>query len=511
MTTRTRVRLVALVASALLSAWIWQPAPAAAKPRGVSVKSVSAEIADGVRDVAYSAAADTLWATVGTGDPITSAALLALDPFQLTTTASYPAPTPRPPMGEPARPQELAAIVVDDSHGDVWMTSPSQRGYAVFHDPQSWSFRGGGFPSPRDVVVGEAGNRVYLSVSGEVGVISTETNPTELPAIDLGEDTQPTTLALVGSGAQTRAVTVDERTGALLVIDPANRTVRRLAGVAGATTVAVAPDGESVYLAGPSLPQIVVIDLVSGQQTATIALPSGAGALAYGAEDRLLYATLPGSSALAIVDLTTNEIGATVQLSGTPTQVVHAKGVVFVPLSTAATGADTMMALFVSTTPPVDPDPVGSTVQVGVSLGGAEGLALSVDSGSVDLGAAELSPDLERYTATATLPRVTVLDNRRTDPGWSLVAQAAPFRAGDQPAPQAGLGWRPRVLAADSRRPVVGPEVLPTAGLSTPRTLAGAEPGSGRGSTVLGAELGFEAPSSTKPGNYRTVLTLILV
>lgn len=92
MTTRTRVRLGALATGALLAAGTWQPVPAAAAPRSISVKSVSADIADGVRDVAYSPASDTLWATVGTGDPVTSAALLALRPYELTTTASYPAP-----------------------------------------------------------------------------------------------------------------------------------------------------------------------------------------------------------------------------------------------------------------------------------------------------------------------------------------------------------------------------------------------------------------------------------
>lgn len=406
MTTRTRVRLGALATGALLAAGTWQPVPAAAAPRSISVKSVSADIADGVRDVAYSPASDTLWATVGTGDPVTSAALLALRPYELTTTASYPAPIPRPPIGQPARPQELAAVAVDDSHDDVWMTSPSQRGYAIFQDPQSWSFRGGGFPSPRDVIVDQAGDRVYLSMSGGLSVISTEPNPTELPVIDLGEGTQPTTLALVGSGAQTQVVTVDERTGALLVIDPATRTVRRLAGVAGATTVAVSADGQSAYLAGPGRPEIVVVDLVSGQQTATITLPSGAGALAHDAQNRLLYATLPGRSALAIVDLTTHEIGATVQLSGTPSQVVRAKGVVFVPLSTAASSTDTITALFVSASSPGDPDPVDdSAVQVGVSLSGAEGLALRVDfelSGSRRSGSESGSRSLHRDRCPAS-------------------------------------------------------------------------------------------------------------
>lgn len=494
-----------LATGVLAMTLLWQPRPAAAEPRSISVRSNQAEIADGVRDVAYSAASDTLWATVGTGDPVTDAALLAIRPSDLTTSMSYPAPVPRPPSGQPVRSQELDAVAVDDRHGRIWSTSPSQHGYAAFNDQRSWSYRAGGFPSPRDVLVDDLGDRAYLSVTGALAVISTAGYTSELPAIPLGDGAQPTTLALVGSGAQAKVITVDETTGELLVIAPADRTVRRLAGVAGATTVAVTPGGERAYLAGPGLPQIAVIDLVAGEQTAAIPLASGAGALAYDGANQLLYATQPGASALAIVDLAANQVASTVQLSGMPKQVLFAKGALFVPLSTPVTTADTLTALYVSTTPPADPDPTDDAgVEVGVTIAGAGGLTLGFDSTSVDLGSARLDDDLDHYTASGVLPRVTVLDNRSTDPGWSLVGQVTAFRSDTGAASEADLGWRPRVVSADSGQAVsAGPEVVPRAGLATPRVLAEGRPG-------LGAELGFTAPSSIDPGSYRAVLTLTL-
>lgn len=297
----------------------------------------------------------TLWATVGTGDPVTDAALLAIRPSDLTTSMSHPGTGP-------AAAERTAGPVAGTgrrggrrpSRPDLEHQSQSARIRSLQRSAVR-SYRAGGFPSPRDVLVDDLGDRAHLSVTGALAVISTAGYTSELPAIPLGDGAQPTTSRSSGP-AQAKVITVDETTGELLVIAPADRTVRRLAGVAGCHHGRGHPGGERAYLAGPGLPQIAVIDLVAGEQTAAIPLASGAGALAYDGANQLLYATQPGASALAIVDLAANQVASTVQLSGMPKQVLFAKGAFFVPLSTPVTTADTLTALYVGRPrPPADP------------------------------------------------------------------------------------------------------------------------------------------------------------
>jgi len=135
--------------------------------------------------------------------------------------------------------------------------------------------------------------------------------------------------------------------------------------------------------------------------------------------------------------------------------------------------------------------------------------SLEGTSGLVNLGVAEELED--RYRATGEIVPVRVQDTRAGDPEWSITAQVSDFVAGGQTLPAKYLGWTPEVLE-DGGDAVAGPAV-PSGfeegdGLSVARTLAEAEAGHARGSSLVGADLDLQLPLDAPEGTYTATLTL---
>ncbi|VTR78189.1 hypothetical protein [Cellulomonas hominis] len=117
--------------------------------------------------------------------------------------------------------------------------------------------------------------------------------------------------------------------------------------------------------------------------------------------------------------------------------------------------------------------------------------SLEGTSGLVNLGVAQELED--RYQATGEIVPVRVQDTRAGDPEWSITAQVSDFTAGDRTLSAKYLGWTPEVLE-NGGDAVAGPAV-PSGfeegdGLSVARTLAEAEAGHARGSSLVGAGRG---------------------
>jgi phosphate ABC transporter phosphate-binding protein len=116
-------------------------------------------------------------------------------------------------------------------------------------------------------------------------------------------------------------------------------------------------------------------------------------------------------------------------------------------------------------------------------------------------------------TATGAMNPVTIDETRNTFPGWSVIGQSSDFTnptstpPGDIPGNQ--LGWAPNDTAL-APGAVLGPVVPPAApGLGTfAATLADAVPGTGFGTSTLGANLTFAIPPLVPSGAYTGVLTL---
>jgi len=161
-------------------------------------------------------------------------------------------------------------------------------------------------------------------------------------------------------------------------------------------------------------------------------------------------------------------------------------------------------------TDPGDPDPPLQPGQVTVSFdvdAAAGGLSLAVSGTAVDLGTAEINPGLDKLTAYGVLPDVTVADTRANDLGWSASGSVGAFEG----APEAKLGWTPRVLSATTGQTVVpGSFVHPANGIAGGAGLATGTAGSGKGTAVLGADLILETPTNTPAGEYSSVVTLTI-
>ena len=116
-------------------------------------------------------------------------------------------------------------------------------------------------------------------------------------------------------------------------------------------------------------------------------------------------------------------------------------------------------------------------------------------------------------TATGTMNPITIIDTRNTYPGWSVVGQASDFTnpTADPPGVISGnqLGWVPTSTSlADGA--FISIAVAPDApGLGTyPTELALAVPGTGFGTSTLGANLTLAIPPTVPSGAYAGVLTL---
>ncbi|PNW10537.1 hypothetical protein C1632_01825 [Microbacterium testaceum] len=139
-------------------------------------------------------------------------------------------------------------------------------------------------------------------------------------------------------------------------------------------------------------------------------------------------------------------------------------------------------------------------------------LSLSVPAGATaTFGQAQLINN--KSTSTATLPEVTVTDERVVSKkGWTLTQTVGAFTSDSATFTAANLGVAPKVNAAGTTATGVTAAAAQTAGSAVyPATFAGAAAGSGTGVTKLSADLTLVAPSDAPAGTYTSKMTLTLV
>lgn len=147
-------------------------------------------------------------------------------------------------------------------------------------------------------------------------------------------------------------------------------------------------------------------------------------------------------------------------------------------------------------------------VRVNITQQASGGLALSLSGNVADLGVATLSSDLTSLVAEGEFPVATVADTRTTNPGWTLTASSTDF-TGFATIPGSVLGITPEVVSADEGVTVTpGPAVPAGTGFTAGTTLATAPAGRGTGTSRVGADLFFKAPTATPPGAYVSTVTV---
>jgi Bacterial Ig-like domain (group 3) len=142
-------------------------------------------------------------------------------------------------------------------------------------------------------------------------------------------------------------------------------------------------------------------------------------------------------------------------------------------------------------------------------------LVLTAGGPTVDLGPLALNSANSLLVSNAKdINPVTVTDTRAGNLGWNVNGVVGDFKdSANDTISSTGLGWTPKIIDSQSVQNVTaGALVAPGgSGLSTPHLLASAAPGASIGTAHLGATLQLQAPTSTKPGQYTTTLTLTAI
>ncbi|MCG7417764.1 hypothetical protein MHY30_09665 [Microbacterium sp. ACRRU] len=160
---------------------------------------------------------------------------------------------------------------------------------------------------------------------------------------------------------------------------------------------------------------------------------------------------------------------------------------------------------------PAAPPAGDQSIAVTVPDQGSGELTWSIEGTSalVDLGVA--SEELDHYHASGEIVPIRIQDTRAGNPGWSLTAQVSDFLAGGEAVSSKYLGWTPEVLETAGGA-VAGAPVASGfdegQGLSIARTLAQANDGHERGSSLVGADLDLKLPLETPRGTYTATVTL---
>lgn len=284
------------------------------------VVAVHADVAGSLYQGAYSAVSDALFITSSGRPPVTESALSKVDPETLEIIA-----TATPPEDTASRSQKVAAvygIAVDDATGTVWVTNSRSSSIAVYAQDDLSLIRQ--FPhdsadTAHAVAVDEGRHHAYVSEYGanHVAVFDTE----ELERIATIE------IPSTRNGALFRAmnVTIDVKgdrfyvaspnTNEVAIITLADMAVERVVPLPGrpggshsetraASSVAVVPGGDTLFVASQADDSVFVIDMTGDAPEVTHVVPVGAQALfvAWDPVSELAYVATRMADTIGVID-----------------------------------------------------------------------------------------------------------------------------------------------------------------------------------------------------------------
>ncbi|MEV4742872.1 YncE family protein [Streptomyces sp. NPDC049555] len=273
-------RRTAVVALALAAGTVpLTTGTASAAPHPSTV--VSAPLAKGLYQSAYSERHHVLWATTAVGrPPVTSSALLKVDPKTLEVKATYTPPVTDTATGAV---EAVYGVAVDDEHDTVWTTNTRNNSLAVYS--QRTGKHLATLPNvahAREVVVDERHDLAWAGGFGDGTVVAFDTRTFK----EKKRVTVP--------GATPAGLAVNERTGTvyatdlkgnrLIAVSPYAKDPSFIPAGNGPISVALSPDGRTAYTADQAAGGISVVDLRKKAVTRTV--PTGAGALSVATDRR---------------------------------------------------------------------------------------------------------------------------------------------------------------------------------------------------------------------------------
>jgi YVTN family beta-propeller protein len=189
---------------------------------------------------------------------------------------------------QPASPPSARLYVTNEMSGDLTIIDPEARrviGRVALGK------------RPRGIVAGPDGRLLYIALSG---------SPVGGPGVD--ESTLPP---------------ADKAADGIAVFDVAEgRVLRIIRGVSDPETVAVSPDGRTLYVASEDTGQLIVFDAASGGRRGAIPIGGEPEGVAVSPDGRLVYATSEEDNQVAVVDARTLRVRARVPVGERPRNAV---------------------------------------------------------------------------------------------------------------------------------------------------------------------------------------------
>lgn len=319
------------------------PAAAAATPERAPTKKPSyavrsAELAQGLYQVAHSARNDVLWVTSSVGyPPVTRSRLLKVDPRSLKLLSAHTPPVTDEATGAL---EAVYGVAVDDVHNTVWVTATLSNSLAVY------SQRTGrhlatlpGVRHPRDVAVDITRGLAWCSALEEGGIV----------AFDLRTYEEKKRVTV--EGAWPAGVAVDPHTGNVYAADLAkNRLIevsrrsdrpRMLPAGQGSIDVALSRDGRTACTANQAAGTVSVVDLATAEVTHEIKTGAGTLAVATDACTGHVFAANKDAGTTSVVNPREGTVVATLPTGANTDHVILAHGTAYV-VDKAAAGPGAM-------------------------------------------------------------------------------------------------------------------------------------------------------------------------
>ncbi|MFF1546448.1 YncE family protein [Streptomyces sp. NPDC058291] len=307
----------------------------------------SAELAQGLYQVAHSARNDVLWVTSSIGfPPVTHSRLLKVDPRTLKLLTGY-----EPPLSDPATGavEAVYGLAVDDVHDTVWVTATLDNALAVYCQRTGRHLdKLPGVQHPRDVAVDVARGLVWCSALEEGSIV----------AFDLRTHRERKRVTV--EGAWPAGLAVDPFTGnvyaadlaksRLIEVRPGSDQARLLPAGQGAIDVALSADGRTAYVANQAAGSVSVVNLAAG--TVTNEIKTGAGSLAVATDARTgrVFVANKDAGTTSVVDPVGGAVVADLATGANTDHVIVVHGTAYV-VDKAAAGAQSLDSIHrVSTT-----------------------------------------------------------------------------------------------------------------------------------------------------------------
>ncbi|MEU6477523.1 YncE family protein [Streptomyces sp. NPDC047017] len=326
-----RVRRTAAVAVALASGSVLALAGTASAHTGHALGHastvVSAPLAKGLYQSAYSERNHVLWATTAVGrPPVSSSSLLKVDPRTLAVKQTITPPVTDAATGAV---EAVYGVAVDDEHDTVWTTNTRNNSVAVYS--QRTGKHLATLPNvahAREVVVDERHDLAWASGFGDGTVVAFDTRT-------LKEKKRVTV-----AGSAPTGLAVNERTGTvyaadlngdrLIAVSPWAKDPSFIPAGDGPISVALSADGRTAYAADQASGALSVVDL--REKAVTESVPTGAGALSVAADARTGRVLVVNRTAanVTVVDPRKGAVVETLATGANPNHVTVDHGTAYV-------------------------------------------------------------------------------------------------------------------------------------------------------------------------------------